>query len=173
MESGDHMLVESLTALALAGGTAVVQAAGTDAWHGLRRRMADLFAHGDAAQADAEIERMDHTAEVLSSANDIRSERLRQEGMWQGRFEALLESLDAPGQERAAEQLREMLSFIAASTGDAAIGTGTATARDGGSAVTGIKRGGDTQTGPATAVNTGDAEAEGTGSSAVSGIVNE
>lgn len=29
------MLVESLTALALAGGTAVVQAAGTDAWNGL------------------------------------------------------------------------------------------------------------------------------------------
>ncbi|MFA7767922.1 hypothetical protein ACGFNX_41840 [Streptomyces sp. NPDC048723] len=167
------MLVESLTALALAGGTAVVQAAGTDAWNGLRSRVGDLFARGDAAQADAELERLDHTAEVLNSANDLSSELLRQEGVWQGRFEALLESFDAAGQERAAEQLREMLSFLAASTGDVAIGTGKAAARQGGSAVTGVKRRGGSQTGPATAVNTGDAEAEGAGSSAVSGIVNE
>ncbi|MER5758903.1 hypothetical protein [Streptomyces sp. NPDC002082] len=167
------MLVESLTALALAGGTAVVQAAGTDAWNGLRRRIGDLFAHGEAARADAELERLDHTAEVLRNANDIGSERLRQEGMWQARFEVLLEGLDAPGQERAAERLREMLSFVAASTGDVAIGTGKATARDGGSAVTGVRRASGSQTGPAAAVNTGDAEAEGTGSSAVSGIVNE
>jgi hypothetical protein len=167
------MLVESLTALALAGGTAVVQAAGTDAWNGLRSRVGDLFARGDAARADAELERLDHTAEVLSSANDFGSELLRQEGVWQGRFEALLESFDAAGQERAAEQLQEMLSFVAASTGDVVIGTGKAAARQGGSAVTGVKRGGGSQTGPARAVNTGDAEAEGTGSSAVSGIVNE
>jgi hypothetical protein len=166
------MLVESLTALALAGGTAVVQAAGTDAWNGLRRRVGDLFAHDDA-QADAELERLDHTAEVLNSAKDIRSERLRQEGVWQGRFEALLENLDAPGREQAAEQLREMQSFVAASTGDVAIGTGKAAAREGGSALTGVKRTGGRQTGPATAVNTGDAHAEGTGSSAVSGIINE
>ncbi|GAA2427679.1 hypothetical protein [Streptomyces coeruleofuscus] len=167
------MLVESLTALALAGGTAVVQAAGTDAWNGLRRRVGDLFAHDDAAQADAELERLDHTSEVLNSAKDIRSERLRQEGVWQGRFEALLENLDALGREQAAEQLREMQSFVAASTGDVAIGTGKAAAREGGSALTGVKRTGGRKAGPATAVNTGDAHAEGTGSSAVSGIVNE
>ncbi|WP_125523882.1 hypothetical protein [Streptomyces sp. WAC 05379] len=167
------MLVESLTALALAGGTAVVQAAGTDAWNGLRRRVGDLFAHSDPAQADAELERLDHTAEVLNSANDIHSERLRQEGVWQGRFETLLENLDTPGREQVAEQLREMQMFVSASTGDVAIETGKATAREGGSAVTGVKRRGGSQTGPATAVNTGDAEAEGTGSGAVSGIVNE
>ncbi|MEV6400831.1 hypothetical protein AB0M39_39670 [Streptomyces sp. NPDC051907] len=167
------MLVEALSALALAGGTAVVQAAGTDAWNGLRRRVGDLFGRDDAARADAEHERLDHTAEVLSHAHDVGTERLRQEGVWQGRFEALLESLDAPGQERAAEQLREMLSFVADSTGDTAISTGKAVARDGGSAVTGVKRTGSGPTGPATAVNTGDAEAEGPGSGAVSGIVNE
>ncbi|WP_327739553.1 hypothetical protein OG749_42640 [Streptomyces nojiriensis] len=167
------MLVESLTALALAGGTAVVQAAGTDAWDGLRRMVGDLFDRGDGTRADAELERLDRTAEVLTSGNGIGSELLRQEGMWQARFEALLEGLDGPGQERAAERLREMLSFVAASTGDVAMGTGKASARGGGSAVTGVKRGGGSQTGPATAVNTGDAEAEGTGSSAVSGIVNE
>lgn len=150
-----------------------IDSAGTDAWNGLRRGVGDLFAHGDATQADAELDRLDHTAEALNSANDIRSERLRQEGVWQGRFEALLENLDAPGRERAAEQLREMQSFVAATTGDVAIGTGKAAAREGGSAVTGVKRAGGRQSGPATAVNIGDAHAEGTGSSAVSGIVND
>ncbi|MEU6201337.1 hypothetical protein [Streptomyces sp. NPDC047061] len=43
--------------------------------------------------------------------------------------EALLESLDASGQEWATEQLREILSFVAASTGDVAITTGKAAAR--------------------------------------------
>ncbi|MDX3130805.1 hypothetical protein PV367_13620 [Streptomyces europaeiscabiei] len=155
------MLVESLTALALSCGTAVVQAAGTDAWNGLRTRVGDLFAHGEAARTDAELARLDHTAEVLSSANGRDSKRLREEGMWQGRFEALLESLDTPGQNRAAEQLREMLSFVAASTGDTAMRTGKATASEGGSAVTGIKRGRGSQTGPAAAVETGDADAPG------------
>ncbi|MFF4291435.1 hypothetical protein ACFY0R_40040 [Streptomyces sp. NPDC001633] len=167
------MLVEALAALAMAGGTAVVQAAGTDAWKGLRRRVGDLFARGDAARAAAELERLDHTAQVLGSSSDIATERLRQEGLWQGRFETLLESLDAPGQARAAQQLRELLSFVADSTGDVAIGTGKAAARQGGSAVTGVKRTQGSQSGPATAVNTGDAEAAGTGSSAISGVVNE
>jgi hypothetical protein len=167
------MLVEALTALALAGGSAVVRAAGTDAWQGLRRRIGELFARGDDARAAAELERLDHTAQVLSSASDVGTERLRQEGLWQGRFETLLESLDAPGQERAVQQLQELLSFVAASTGDAAVGTGKATAREGGSAVTGVRRTGNSRSGPATAVNTGDAEAAGTGSSAVSGVVNE
>ncbi|MGW2786652.1 hypothetical protein ACWC3X_36480 [Streptomyces populi] len=167
------MLVETLTGLALAGGSAVVKAAGTDAWNGLRRRIGDLFARGDAARAAAELERLDHTAQALSSASDIATERLRQEGLWQGRLEALLESLEAPEQEQAAQQLQELLSFVAASTGDAAIGTGNATAREGGSAVTGVRRTGTSRSGPATAVNTGDAEAAGTGSSAVSGVVNE
>ncbi|MFF3334136.1 hypothetical protein ACFYWX_32075 [Streptomyces sp. NPDC002888] len=167
------MLVEALTALALAGGTAVVQAAGTDAWKGLRRRIGDLFARGDAARAAAELERLDHTAQVLSSTSDIATERLRQEGLWQGRFETLLEGLDPPGQERAAQQLRELLSFVAASTGDVAVGTGNASAREGGSAVSGVKRTGGSHSGPATAVSTGDAESSGTGSSAVSGVVNE
>jgi hypothetical protein len=166
-------LVEALTALALAGGSAVVRAAGTDAWNGLRRRIGDLFARGDAARAAAELERLDHTAQALDSAGDIATERLRQEGLWQGRLEALLERLEAPEQERAAQQLQELLSFVAASTGDAVIGTGRATAREGGSAVTGVRRTGGSGSGPAAAVNTGDAEAAGTGSSAVSGVVNE
>ncbi|WP_149831272.1 hypothetical protein [Streptomyces tailanensis] len=169
------MLVEALTVLAAAGGGAVVQAAGTDAWNGLRRRVADLFGRGDAARQRAELERLDHTARALApgASADITTERLRQEGLWQGRFEALLESLDADGRERAAGELRELLVFVADSAGDAAVATGKAVARDGASAVTGVKRADGGLSGPAKAVGTGDAEADGPGSSAVSGIVSE
>ncbi|MFD8005630.1 hypothetical protein [Streptomyces mirabilis] len=169
------MLVETLTALAAAGGGAVVQAAGTDAWNGLLRRIGDLFGRGDPARADIELQRLDHTARVLApgASADVTAERLRQEGLWQGRFETLLESLDAPGRERAAGELRELLLFVAASAGDAAVATGKAIARDGGSAVTGVKHTGGSRLGPARAVGTGDAEANGAGSSAVSGVVSE
>ena len=55
-----------------------------------------------------------------------------------------------------------------------AVATGTVVAREGGSAVTGIKNSsGGSRQGPARAVHTGNAEATGAGSSAVTGIVNE
>ncbi|MFZ4276368.1 hypothetical protein ACOZFM_27105 [Streptomyces arboris] len=57
--------------------------------------------------------------------------------------------------------------------GDTAIGTGNATARDGSSAITGIRNSGGSRPSPSKAVRTGDAEAAGPGSSAVTGIVNE
>ncbi|WP_269855264.1 hypothetical protein [Streptomyces sp. RPT161] len=169
------MLVEALEALALAGGGAVVKAAGTDAWNGLRRRVAEIFGRGDAAREQAELERLDHTARILvpGASADITAERLRQEGVWQGRFETLLESLDSAEREHAAQQLRELQSFVAASAGDTAIATGKAVARNGSRALTGIQRTGGDHPGPARAVNTGDAEATGAGSSAISGIVNE
>ncbi|MFG2260454.1 hypothetical protein [Streptomyces mirabilis] len=169
------MLVEALAALAAAGGGAVVQAAGTDAWNGLRRRVGEIFARGDAARAEAELERLDRSARALApgASADIVAERLRQEGAWAGRFETLLESLDDATREQAAEELRELLLFVSASAGDTAVATGQAVARDGGSAVTGIKNTGGGRPGPSRAVRTGDAEATGTGSNAVSGIVNE
>jgi hypothetical protein len=171
------MLVEALTGLAAAGGGAVVQAAGTDAWNGLRHRVGEIFGRGDAARAQAELERLDRTARVLAPGSTVgpagmAAERQRQEGVWAGRFEALLEGLDGPGRERAAGELRELLAFAAVSAGDTAVATGRAVAREGGSAVTGIKNAGGGGRGPARAVHTGDAEATGPGSSAVSGIVN-
>ncbi|NXY94807.1 hypothetical protein HYE82_10460 [Streptomyces sp. BR123] len=167
------MLVEALTALAAAGGGAVVQAAGTDAWNGLRGRIVEVFGRGDAARGQAELERLDHTRQALDqdASAGVMTEGVRQEGLWQGRFEALLEGLDAQERERATEQLRELVSFVASSAGSAAIGTGKAVARDGGSAVSGIRNAGGM--GAARAVLTGDAEADGADSSAVSGIVNE
>ncbi|MER6059265.1 hypothetical protein [Streptomyces albidoflavus] len=169
------MLVEALAALAAAGGGAVAQAAGTDAWNGLRRRVGEIFGRGDAARGSAELERLDHTARILASgtADGVAAQRLREEGVWAGRFETLLESLDDAGREQAVRDLRDLLAFVAASAGDTAITTGAAVARDGGSAVTGIQNSAGSRPGPARAVRTGDAEATGAGSSAVTGIVNE
>ncbi|MGW0909467.1 hypothetical protein [Streptomyces sp. NPDC002853] len=173
------MLVETLTALAAASGGAVVQAAGTDAWQAVRDRVAALFGRDDAERAQAELERLDRTAQALEpgAAADPEREALRQEGAWQGRFESLLESLDAAAQERAVRDLRTLLAFVNGPGEDVALATGRATALNGGSAVTGIRRsaGGEPGAGQpaARAVNTGDAQATGAGSSAISGIVTE
>jgi hypothetical protein len=56
------MLTEALTALAAAGGTAVVQAAGKDAWTGFRGRVAKWFARGDTGREQVALERLDRTA---------------------------------------------------------------------------------------------------------------
>jgi hypothetical protein len=49
---------EALAALAAAGGTAVVQAAGTDAWAGFRSRVAKWFARGDTEREQIALERL-------------------------------------------------------------------------------------------------------------------
>ncbi|WP_240804156.1 hypothetical protein [Streptomyces sp. A0592] len=166
------MLMEALAALAAAGGGAVVQAAGTDAWNGMRQRVGEIFGRGDAARIPAELERLDHTARVLAPGDrdGTAPTRLREEGVWAGRFEALLEGLDDAGREQVAGQLRDLLAFVAASAGDTAVATGTAVARDGGSAVTGVKHSSGGRSGTARAAHTGDAEATGPGSTAVTGI---
>lgn len=84
------------------------------------------------------LERLDQTAQILAS-DGAAAQRLRQEGVWGGRFEVLLEGLDAAGRERAAGRLRCLLASVAASAGDLAVATGTAVAREGGCAVTGIE----------------------------------
>jgi hypothetical protein len=93
--------------------------------------------------------------------------------VWAGRFESLLEGLDEEDQERAVAALRELVAFVASAAGDTAFATGTAVARDGGSAVSGVKNTGPGRRGPARAAHTGNSEATGTGSSAVTGIVND
>lgn len=89
------MLDQALTALAAAGGAAVVQAAGTDLWTGLRQAVAGWFGRGDAEREQAELQRLDRTAAELRSAPADEAERLRirAEAAWQARMEALLENL--------------------------------------------------------------------------------
>ncbi|WP_309056535.1 hypothetical protein [Streptomyces sp.] len=167
------VLVEALTAVAAAGGAAVVQAAGTDAWYGVRDRVAALLGRGDEQLEQAALERLDRTARALEADRgvDPGQELSRQEGMWQERFETLLAALHGADQERAARDLRALPAFVAEAAGDVALATGDAVARDGGSAVTGVRRTGGGQA--ARAVRTGNAEATGAGSTAVSGVVTE
>ncbi|GAB1325757.1 hypothetical protein [Streptomyces sp. NPDC093260] len=110
------MLPEALTALAAAGGSAVVQAAGSDVWEGLSSRLAQWFGRGDAQRARDELQRLERTASDLTTADPAVVEQLgaRQEAMWQLRIEALLEALDdAEERERTAARLRQLLQEAA------------------------------------------------------------
>jgi hypothetical protein len=106
------VLDQALIALAASGGTALVQAAGTDAWTGLRQAVAGWFGRGDAQREQAELERLDQTAGSVQAADPGEVERVRdrQEIVWQTRIETLLENLDAAQREQAAEELRAVLA---------------------------------------------------------------
>ena len=119
------MLAEALTALAAAGGTAVVQAAGKDAWTGFRTRVAKWFAREDTGREHVALERLDRTAAALAAAGPGEVERVRagQEASWQTMFELLLEGLDGEEQQRAADELRDLLAGFAGGQA-AAVGPG-------------------------------------------------
>ncbi len=106
------MLSEAMTALAAAGGTAVVQAAGTDAWTGVRQQVARWFGRGNPQREHAELERLDQTAGELETARPAELERvrIRQAAAWQGRIEALLESLEDIERARVVDELRTLLA---------------------------------------------------------------
>ncbi|MFV8132271.1 hypothetical protein [Streptomyces syringium] len=169
------MLFEELTALATEGGRAVVRAVGTAFWPMTQRRAAELVGRGDAERVRAELVRLDRTAQTLtlSPSGDASAERARQEGLWTGRFEALLDRLEGAEQSGTAAELRSLLESLTTSSGDTAIDTGSATARDGSRAITGIWNASGSRPGPSKVAHTGDAEASGPGSSAVTGIVND
>ncbi|MFI5689937.1 hypothetical protein [Streptomyces sp. NPDC051636] len=70
------MLAEAMTATAAAGGSAVVQAAGTDFWAWCRVRGARLIGRGDPARETEALERLDQTASALAAASDDERERV-------------------------------------------------------------------------------------------------
>ncbi|WP_331742530.1 hypothetical protein OG239_41825 (plasmid) [Streptomyces sp. NBC_00868] len=105
------MLSEALMAVAAAGGTAIVQAAGTDAWADLRQRVALLLGRGDTQREGVELERLDRTAQALEEADAVGEAdrtRLRQEASWQTRFESLLEGLEGSEQQQVAAALHAL-----------------------------------------------------------------
>ncbi|MEU5710004.1 MULTISPECIES: hypothetical protein [Streptomyces] len=124
------MLEQALTALAAAGGAAVVQSAGTDAWTGLRQAVARWFGRGDRQRERVELERLDRTAGELETADAgvIERERIRQEAAWQARIEALLESLEDTERAQAVEELRALLAHhtrqLGASAGEGGLAVG-------------------------------------------------
>ncbi|GGM25324.1 hypothetical protein GCM10010129_82350 [Streptomyces fumigatiscleroticus] len=108
------MVPEALTALAAAGGIAVVEAAASDAWSGVRERVARLLGRGDSTRERAELERLDQTADALQATDEMPLEqaRTRQAIAWQTRFEMLLESLPVDQQEAAAAELRAVVEAV-------------------------------------------------------------
>lgn len=120
------MLEDALVALATAGGTAVVQAAGTQAWDGFRARMARLLGRGDGERERAELERLDRTAGALDAPGAAGAEqvRLRQEVAWQTRLEALLEGLAGVERDRFAAELQTLLREQTGAAGGVAAGDG-------------------------------------------------
>ncbi|GGV75661.1 hypothetical protein GCM10010228_39650 [Streptomyces massasporeus] len=105
------MLVEGLIAVAAAGGGAIVQAAGTDAWAGIRSGVARILGRGEAGREQAELERLEQTRAELEAAGDgAGSERVQTvlATRWQTRLEMLLEQL--PDEER--QQVAAELQFL-------------------------------------------------------------
>ncbi|MGW1160995.1 hypothetical protein ACWD48_22795 [Streptomyces sp. NPDC002519] len=126
------MLAEAFTALAAAGGTAVVQAAGTSTWTGFQHAVARWFGHGDEERERVELERLDRSADALMAAaggSEADTVAIRQQAAWQAHFERALEGLSQCEQERAAEELRALL--------DAQVAPGTVSAGDRGQAIGG------------------------------------
>jgi hypothetical protein len=125
------MLTEELTALAEAGGVAVVQAAGTDTWKAFRNAVGRWFGRGDAKREHDELERLDKTVAVLQAAEaaEVGHVRIRQEAVWQARIEALLESLMGNEQFHAVAQLKTLL--------EGGAGSGKTSAGAGGLAIRG------------------------------------
>jgi hypothetical protein len=111
LKGAGELLAEALTAVAQAGGTAVVQAVSTDAWAAFRQRVARLFGHGNTQREETELERLDRTAAVLETVGSS-EELARQEASWQARFEILLEGLDEREQELVAADLRTLIAHI-------------------------------------------------------------
>ncbi|MFE5493610.1 hypothetical protein ACFQ7Z_27175 [Streptomyces virginiae] len=110
------MLVEALVALAASGGGAIVQAAGTDAWNGLRGGVARVLGRGEEARERGELERLDRTRAVLTAATGGEAERSRtaQAAVWQSRLEMLLEELPEAEREQVAAELRALIEQAAA-----------------------------------------------------------
>ncbi|MET9091758.1 hypothetical protein AB0C45_31570 [Streptomyces cyaneofuscatus] len=107
------MLAEGLIAVAAAGGGAIVQAAGTDAWNGIRNGIAKLFGRGESAREQVELERLDQTRAVLEAAEEgeeAQRVQIAQVARWQTRLESLLEELPEEEQRLVLSELESLVA---------------------------------------------------------------
>lgn len=147
---GAGVLDETLTALAAAGGGAVVQAAGTSLWTAFSNGVARLFGRGDERSAQVTLVRLDRTAAALGqvAADDAERVRRGEESSWQTRFQDLLDELPEREREEAATDLRGLVELVSrqgsVTTGDGglAVGGNVSIRADHGSAAAGVINGG-------------------------------
>lgn len=139
------MIPEALTALAAAGGKAVVQAAGSDIWVSFRDRLAALFSRDKRHDPDQVAAILDQSAAELAQADADKLEqiRVRVEASWQTRLEDFLAELTDAEQKEIAQQLRETVRLadttgnrgsVSADAGSVAIGGNAYIKAEGGSA---------------------------------------
>ncbi|MFG3255742.1 hypothetical protein [Streptomyces sp. NPDC048172] len=142
----------AVAALAASGGTALVQAAGTDAWQSLRDGVARWFGRGDDRREGLALERLDRTEAAVRDGDP--EARAEQRAAWRGRFADLLEELDEEERESAASELRELLGRhgagpgVSAGAGGVAVGGDFRVTAEGGSFATGVHHGDVTIQGP-------------------------
>ena len=112
------MLTEALTALASAGGTALVTAMVTDSWEGTKARFVGLLGRGDAAQAEAAAARLEQSRAALArlSGPDLERARIEQEIAWRTRLGDLLEH-DPAAEQELRTLVAEMQAQAAGSAG--------------------------------------------------------
>ncbi|GGT55615.1 hypothetical protein GCM10010207_64550 [Streptomyces atratus] len=101
------MLSEALTALTAAGGAAVVQAAGTDTWAGVRAAVARLLAQGDPERERHQLRRLDRTANAVTTEGGA-LQRSLQAAAWQADLAEFLEPLEGVERERAITALQAL-----------------------------------------------------------------
>ncbi|MEU7422482.1 hypothetical protein [Streptomyces sp. NPDC040750] len=111
------MLVEGLIGVAAAGGGAIVQAAGTEAWVGIRSGVARILGRGETGRERAELERLDQTRAELESAGDgAGAERIQTilTTRWQTRLEMLFEQLPEQERQQVAAELQALVQQVQA-----------------------------------------------------------
>ncbi|MFF9021893.1 hypothetical protein [Streptomyces eurythermus] len=123
------MVDPTVLALASSGATALVTAAGTDAWTGLRAALARWVGRGDPEREGEATHRLGETEIALRSAapEELERVRLQEEAVWRDRFRTAFRALEEAERDRAADELREVLG-IAGSSGGMAVGPGGLTA---------------------------------------------
>jgi hypothetical protein len=93
--------VDWLTSIAVAGGSALVSAAATDAWESARSGMAHLFGRGGQRRRDAAERWADQTATAIEQApeSDLAATRERLALAWQQRLADLIEEYPEFGED--------------------------------------------------------------------------
>ncbi|MGW0117890.1 hypothetical protein [Streptomyces sp. NPDC003327] len=114
---------DELTALTTVAGAALVQAAGTDAWAGMRAWAARWSRRVGEQRQRAELEHLDAAQAGLAAATQAGADEAdaadpaHRAGYWSGRFAALLQELPPEERAEAVTELEALLRSTVPATG--------------------------------------------------------